>query len=76
MTWNDLNLLHHSPVLEDRVVCAIADAAVDGVYDVTLIEIVNDNFDWITEDQRQQFIREAARAAIKIVLAEVRAGTI
>jgi regulator of protease activity HflC (stomatin/prohibitin superfamily) len=71
VTWTSLNLLQESPLLEDRVVCAIADASVDEVYDVSLIEIINDEFDWITEDQVQLLVRAAAKAAIEIVRAEL-----
>lgn len=65
MTWTDLNLLHESPVLEDQIVCAIADSSVDEVYDVSLIEIINNKFDWITPEQVQKFVRNAAKSAIK-----------
>lgn len=64
MTWTDLNLLKLSPNLEDRVVCAITDASIDEVFDVTLVEIINAEFDWITHEQVMKMIRAAARAAI------------
>lgn len=71
MTWTHLDLLRESPLLEDRVVCAIADATVDGVYDLDFIEIVNSRHDWLTREQVQKFVRAAAIAAIEVVRAEL-----
>lgn len=73
--WADLNLLHASPRLEDRVICAIADAGVDDVYDLSFIEIVNSKSEWLTREQVQRFVQSAAVAAIEIVQAESEAET-
>lgn len=60
-----LRMLEHSPVLEDRLVYAIAFAADDSVYDLCLKESM-EGCDWLTDENHMALLRAAAKACVKV----------